>query len=328
MFVVQSKLFGALWLLFLLTNIGSAQAPMSYDVQEPLSEPRIFADGIISTGDYDTHPAFSPDGKTLYFVKMAPDLSKWTIFVSYYESGRWKEPQIAPFSGQYWDADPYFTKDGNTLFFISNRPVKEGDPQKGDFDIWKVEKQKNAWNQPVRLGSPINSEASEYYPTVDDNGAMYFGSRRKGGKGGADIYVSRPENGEYKTAENLGESINTPGNEFEPFIAFDDSYLIFMATPSESLEEADFYISYNQQGNWTKALKLPAPFNSDATEFSPKVTRDSKYFFFSSTRNKYNSKFINAETTAGMIKRIRESGNGLGDIYQVDFAALQNALKK
>ena len=320
------KLQIALFLL-LQTSASTAQTPMSYDVQEALPEPRVFAPGIISTGDYETHPAFSPDGRSLYFVKMGPDLRKWTIFMSQYKGGKWEDPQIATFSGRYWDADPYFTKDGNTLFFISNRPLKDGGSQKGDFDIWKVQRVNNEWSKPIRLEPPINSETSEYYPTVADDGTMYFGSRRKDGRGGSDIYVSRLENGIYRTAENLGESVNTPGNEFEPFIAFDESFLIFMATPSESLEEADLYISYNRQGNWTKALKLPAPFNSDATEFSPKVTRDSKYFFFSSARNKYDRRFESAETTAEMSQRIRESGNGLGDIYQVDFVALQNALE-
>ncbi|MCI0601745.1 hypothetical protein L0156_01915, partial [bacterium] len=222
----------------------------------------------------------------------------------------------------------YFTKDGNTLYFISNRPLKYGEPQKSDFDIWKVEKTKDGWSNPIRMESPVNSEFSEYYPTVTDEETMYFGSRRKGGKGGADIYVSRLENGEYRTAENLGDSVNTAGNEFEPFIAFDESFLIFMATPSESLEEADFFISYREQELWTKARKLPLPFNSSVTEFSPKVTRDSKYFFFSSTRNKHEIKFPKAETTSEMNLRIRQSGNGLGDIYQVDFLALQNALKQ
>jgi Tol biopolymer transport system component len=329
--VPKRKSFSMLLLLFFLAGMcgaSTAQTPKPYDAQGPLSEPRIFAEGVISGGDYDTHPAFSPDGDTLYFVRMAPDLSKWTIFVSYYKSGKWAEPEIAPFSGQYWDADPYFTKDGNTLYFISNRPLKEGDPQKSDFDIWKVEKIKNGWSKPIRMGSPINSETIEYYPTIADNGTMYFGSRRKGGKGGSDIYVCRMENGKYRTAENLGDSVNTAGNEFEPFIAFDESFLIFMATPSESVEEADFYIRYNKQRQWTKALKLPAPFNSNVTEFSPKLTRDGKYFFFSSTRNKHGGKFVKTETTAEMNQRIRVAGNGLGDIYQVDFSALQNALKK
>ncbi len=134
--------------------------------------------------------------------------------------------------------------------------------------------------------------------------------------------------GEYRTAENLGDSVNTPGNEFEPFIAFDESFLIFMATPTESVEQADLFISYNQQGQWTNALKLPAPFSSGATEWSPKVSRDGKYFFFSSTRNKNDGLFVKSETTAEMIQRIREAGNGLCDIYQVDFSALQNAVKK
>jgi WD40-like Beta Propeller Repeat len=324
----RTTAFLLLFILAAIAQVSSAQSPMSYDVQGPLSEPRIFAEGIISTGDYDTHPAFSPDSQTLFFVKMAPDLTKWTIFVSHYKDGQWTEPEIASFSGQYWDADPYFSKDGNTLFFISNRPLNEGQPQKNDFDIWKVEKQENGWSNPIRLESPLNSQASEYYPTITDVGTMYFGSRREGGKGRSDIYVSRLENGKYRTAENLGESVNTAGNEFEPFIAFDESFLIFMATPSESLEEADLYISYNQHGKWTSVLKLPAPFNSEATEFSPKVTRDLKYFFFSSTRNKHAGTFDHPETTREMNQRMRESGNGLCDIYQVDFAALQTALKK
>ena len=313
-------------ILLFIFGICYAETPKPYDVQSPLNEPRIFAEGVISTGDYDSHPAFSPDGNTLYFVKMGPDLSKWTIFVSNYQNGKWSNPEIAPFSGHYWDADPQFSKDGNTLYFISSRPLKEGDPPK-DFDIWKIEKANNQWSKPIRLPAPINSEVSEYYPTLTNDGTMYFGSRRKGGKGASDIYRSRLENGEYRTAENLGDSINTSGNEFEPFVSSDESFVIFMATPTESLDQADFFISYNENGNWSKALKLPEPYNSPVTEFSPKLTHDGKYFFFSSNRN-IHADINKTETTAEMMKRIRSAGNGLCDIYQVDFSALQTALKR
>src|SRR5262245_8712959 len=148
-------------ILLLMLPMWSA----SYDVSAPMPEPHIFAEGIISTGDYDTHPAFSPDSNMLVFVKMAPDLSKWTLYISYYKNSKWSEPQILPFSGQYWDADPYFSKDGETLYFISNRPLQPGAAQK-DFDIWKVERKDNSWGTPVRLDAPINSESSEYYPTL------------------------------------------------------------------------------------------------------------------------------------------------------------------
>jgi len=316
-------------LLVLLAGVAAvvvAQTPKSYFVDHPLSQPQIFAEGVISTGDHESHPAFSPDGDTLLFVKMAPDYTKWTIFVSHFAAGKWSEPEIAPFSGQYWDADPFINRDG-TLYFISNRPIKEGDPQRDNMDIWKIEKTKDGWGKPIHMESPINSESSEYYPTLSDHGTMAFGSRRKGGKGGSDIYLSRLVDGKYQTAENIGDAINTAGNEFEPFISADESYLIFMATPSEHLEEGDLFISYNQNGQWTKAVKLPEPFSSDAIEFSPKVSPDGKYFFFASSRNKTGIVFPKPETTAEMNRRIHGAGNGLLDIYQVDFSAL-NVEKK
>ncbi|MCI0550308.1 MAG: hypothetical protein L0287_05095 [Anaerolineae bacterium] len=217
------------------------------------AQPRIFAEGVISTGDHESHPAFSPDGRMLMFVKMAPDFSKWTLFVSYYRS-------------------------------------------------------------------------SEYYPTLADNGSMYFGSRREGGKGATDIYFSRLEDGKYRTAMNVGEAINTPGNEFEPFIAPDESLLIFMATPTEALDQTDLWISHHLEGQWTNALKLPVPFNSAAMEFSPKISLDGKQLFFSSSRNKHDATFARPERTGEMRQRIRSAGNGLLDIYQVDFSALRKAL--
>ena len=142
-------------------------------------EPMIFGEGVISSGDNDSHPAFSPDGSLVVFVKMAPDFSKWTLSVSRNSNGIWSTPEIAPFSGQYWDADPFFTKDGKTLYFISNRPTKEK-PDKHDFDIWKIQRNGSGWSDPVQLPPPINSESSEYYPTVTDDGTFYFGSRRPG----------------------------------------------------------------------------------------------------------------------------------------------------
>lgn len=44
-----------------------------YASDKPLSEPTIFAEGVVSTGDYDSHPAFTPDGKTLYFLRSTPN---------------------------------------------------------------------------------------------------------------------------------------------------------------------------------------------------------------------------------------------------------------
>lgn len=278
---------------------------------------KVFQEGIISTGDYDTHPAFSPTGDTLFFVKCSPDFNSWTIFVSYNINNKWSQPEVAEFSG-YMDADPFFSKDGNTLFFISNRPVTESDSLKSDLDIWKVEKSENGWSKPIHLDPPINSSEDEFYPTFSNNGTMYFGSSRKGGFGSCDIYKSELKNGEYKEAINLGEKINTSDNEYEPYISPDESFMIFMATYPKGLSNADLYISYNENGNWTKAEKLPYPYNSTAIDFSPKITWDGKHYLFSSTRNFYKKNNLKSETTEQYNYRIRNVGNGMGDIYVID----------
>src|SRR5437868_4834930 len=89
--------------------------------------PQIFQEGVISRGDYESHPTLSPTGDTLYFIKCSYDLKLSAIYVSYKHGGQWSEPQVASFSGKYMDADPFVTRDGKALFFMSNRPMKDGD---------------------------------------------------------------------------------------------------------------------------------------------------------------------------------------------------------
>jgi len=288
--------------------------------------PAIFQPDVISKGDYESHPAFSPTGDTLYFIKTTYDLQVSAICVSYLKNKHWTEPQIAVFSGKYMDADPFVTKDGKSIFFMSNRPLRDGDPVKDDTDIWKVVLTASGWSSPIHLAAPINSNSDEYYPTLADNGNIYFGSTRKdGNKGGSDIYRCRYENGKYLPAENLGSNINTSGNEYEAFIAPDESYLIYNSTPN-SLGHLDFYISFNKNSVWTPASKLPTPINSDGIEWSPKVTRDKKLFYFSSTRNSQNAIPVRAENISQFNHRLHGAGNSLADIYTVDLRAV-TALK-
>jgi len=89
-------------------RIASAQ----YASAQPISEPTVFAPGVISTGDYEVCPQFALGEKTFYFVKSTPDANFWTIVFSRYENGKWNAPRVAPFSGQYSDADEFITLDG------------------------------------------------------------------------------------------------------------------------------------------------------------------------------------------------------------------------
>jgi len=306
--------------IFLLSNIHVA-AQKSYSSKDPITQPKIFGEGIISTGDFETHPAFSPTGDSLYFLKCLADGNFCIICVSYFKEGKWTIPEVASFSGQYTDADPFVTKDGNTIYFVSNRPHQKGEPVRDDWDIWKTQRGVTGWGEPVRLDSPINTSGSEFFPTMTNSGNLYFGSYREGGKGRADIYVSRFVNGHFESPQNLGDLVNTSENEYEPFIAPDESYLIYMATPN-NLQNTDFYISFYSNGHWTKGKKIPPPVNSPATEWGGKMTPDGKYFFFGSSRNIIYDHLPTKENIQQYNKRLKSAGNGLGDIYQIDAAEL------
>jgi Tol biopolymer transport system component len=302
--------------------------PAQYATTASVSEPTVFWPGVISTGDYEVCPTLSPDGKIFYFVKSTPDASFWTIVFSRFENGKWNAPKVAPFSGQYSDADEFITRDGKQMFFISRRPVSPdiSPNAPGKLDIWVMDKMANGdWGEPRNLGRPVNSDANEYYPTVAANGTLYFGSRRRGSKGGADIYRSRLVNGRYQEPENLGDAINTEFDEFEPYIAPDESFMIFMAGGGrpDSLGGYDFYISYNRNGQWTKAKDLGAPINSSADEFSPKISPDGKYLFWASTRSTIDNPKTRSWTLGELSNAFHSPGNGLGDIYYIDLSALK-----
>ncbi len=295
--------------------------------EKPILKPTVFVPGTISTGDYECVPEFSPDGRTLYFVKSTPDMSFWTIVVSRFEKGKWSAPTVAPFSGQYSDADEFIAADGSRMFFISRRPVSPSvSPNApGRLDIWTMDKTAaGEWGEPKNLGTPVNSEDSEYFPTITRNGTLYFGSRRKGGIGGVDLYRSRFLNDKYAEPENLGDAINTTFDEFEPYIAPDESFLIFMAAGRpDGLGGYDLYISYNRNGQWTKAQNLGAPINSAADELSPKITPDGKYFFWASSRSAIDKPKTRAWTTQELSSSYHGPQNGLGDIYYIDVTALK-----
>jgi Tol biopolymer transport system component len=287
-------------------------------------QPALFGPGIISTGDMELNAAFAPDGRTLYFTKRTPKYQLWTILVSTLKGDRWSTPQVVNFSGQYGDFDPFVSPDGSELFYSSNRPAPG--KVKPDFDIWVVNKTATGWSTPVNLGPEVNTESQEYYPSVSKNGTLYFSSNRAGGKGSGDIYRSRLVNGKYSQPENLGDEINSKYSEGDPYIAPDESFLIFVSyNRPDSLGDGDLYISLNQNGHWTAAKHLGAPINSSALDFCPNMSPDGKYFFFTSERGFADQPLTKPLTYEQLLKQIRSPGNGFGDIYKIDARVVLDA---
>lgn len=320
--MIRQLLLAGIFLLVTVCTPGWTAAPAHpYASAQPITEPAVFGRGVISTGDFDSHPAFTPDGATLYFVRSAPNFNFWTILVSHFANGQWSTPEVAPFSGRYSDADPFITADGSRFYFISRRPAPGKQGQ--DTDIWMMDKTPSGWSEPKNLGPPVNTEGDEWYPTLSRDGTLYFGSDREGGKGATDLYCAQRIDGGYASPENLGDAINTKFNEFEPYIAPDESLLLFMAGGRpDGLGGLDLYVSYNQDGAWTKAVSLGDKVNSSRLEYSPLISPDGKYLFWTSTRNFTDQPLEKRLSYLELMEKLGNPGNSLGDIYQIDLSAL------
>lgn len=203
-----------------------------------------------------------------------------TIMESRRESAGWSAPRVASFSGTYRDIDPFITVDGRQLFFNSVRPRHEGD-RRGDFDIWVAERADGGWGEPVNPGAPLNSDSSDIYATATADGTVYFVSRRLVGRGGNDLYRAAFADGQYLDPENLGAPINTAYSESNPYIAADESYLIFFSDRPGGYGRSDLYISHRRDGRWTEPLNLGPRINTPDAEFCPLISPGGRYFFFS-----------------------------------------------
>jgi Tol biopolymer transport system component len=283
--------------------------------------PEIFAPGIVSTGYSERCPSFTPDGKELYYcLQGAP----YSVILDMREvNGRWTKPRVASFSGCY-PGELTISPDGNTIVFSSNQPF-ENSPDQASYWAWRVEREGMEWGRPKPMGPIINSGKFAAYPTLSRNGNIYFYSEREGGMGKDDIYMSEWEDGRYKESRNLGNSINSNLKEVDPFIAPDESYIIFVRRDDDGFEGWDLFISFRKEdGSWTKAKNMGEPINSIASEICPSVSPDGKYFFFTSRRTIHKNYSETQLTYEEKMKILNSPGNGEEDIYWVDAEVIED----
>lgn len=272
----------------LLVRKGASQAPPQFPVikgdylgqPEPGDTPQLFAPGIVSGYGYDSEhsPAvFSPDLQEVYWTKKF----QGPILFMEQKNGVWTAPKSAPFCSEYGDGEPIFSPDGKKLFFLSSRPLKPGGPSNKE-NMWYVERTQDGWSEPKPVSPLINAFDLHWLFSIADNGTIYFASTSGKSYGLNDIYSSRIVNGEYEEPKNLGSVINTAGIDHTPYIAPDESYLIYVSS-KESSSPADmkFYISYrNKDGSWMEPIKMGEKINAIDVALCPAVTPDGKYLFF------------------------------------------------
>ncbi len=248
--------------------------------------PELFAPEIVPTEDNEHLYGFFNNGTLFFFDRTPADLEEWTpaVYRMELKDGKWTRPNVSPYQGKPWYH--YYTEapEGEQVYFAWKGSL--GDRTSSpDVNIWRVRKTAEGWTEPSKLPFPVNSSDLDTYPSVTDDETLYFFSHREDGFGGHDIYRSPQINGKHTTVENLGAPINTEHDELDPFIAPDESYLIFCSKTLDGYGGFDLYISFKKKnGTWTKPVNMGEGINTSAYDWVPQVTRDGKYFFFNSTR--------------------------------------------
>ena len=260
---------------------GSAAASRPWWHDAP-DTPERFAVGILSTDAEESALNLTPDGARVYFARSRlwfPASRIAAIFQVDRSGGGWSEPVPAAFSRGFSDVDPFVSRDGGAIVFSSMRPA-EGRPRK-DFDLWSVRAHGGGFSAAVHLGPGVNSDADDLYPSLSDDGTLYFGSERAGGSGGWDLYrAHRQPDGSYGAAEPLGPSINTAAWEYNPAIAPDGSFLVFTSLSREGGSGAgDLWIA-RREGDGFGAPQPLVAVNTPTEDYHPTLSPDGRTLFF------------------------------------------------
>lgn len=169
---------------------------------------------MINTTSDEGAATLSARGDQIIFTRCVFDKSKdkgAELYVAKQSRGEWSDPTLIELVGDSLiAAQPSLSDDGTMLYFVSDRVGGYGGK-----DIWvATDKGGGAFGALENLGPEINTPGDEMFPTIRDNGELYFSSNYLPGIGGLDIFKAvKDENGKW-VVENLKAPINSPGDDF------------------------------------------------------------------------------------------------------------------
>ena len=294
------------------------------DQQSPGDFPETFAPGIISSGFNEARCTFSPDGKECFYSVIIEYFE--TILWTRVENDKWTEPEIAPFTGKYYEGYPSFHPDGTKLYFHSYRPTDGGTEPSENANIWFVERTDSGWNLPQILGPAINGKGSVSGPSVTTDGTLYFSQWQDDGR----ELAMRSEliNGVYQTPKPLPAHING----IHLCISPDESYLIMPKGKNEELIGGgnNYYVSFrNEAGQWSNLIDLGEKIRSTKAGSFATISADGNYFFFQARPRaefvEYYQKKFNYEFNYSDLQKklLREPASDRGAIWWVESSFIE-----
>jgi len=291
----------------------------------PAAAPEVFEPGVISGPAHDSAPAFSPDGREVYFTRSSSSVS--VIMVSHRLAQGWSEPVIAPFSGEWLEMEPAFSPDGRFLVYASNRPDDGGTaPIDGFFNgvarpgkgarLWRVDRLPAGWGRPRPLPPEINDGHAIYAPSVTRDGSLYF--MKPGTDGRFQIFRAQADGAGFRPAERA------PFNEagaasVDPAVAPDESFVVFSSSrkPARGM---NLFIALRQGDGWGCAIALGDAVGSAGSDAEARLSPDARILYFASDRTLGVTFPTTPQQTAAALQRMHDWDNGNYNIWRVSLA--------
>jgi hypothetical protein len=241
----------------------------------PGSTPAVFAPNVVSTEGGELNSVFSPDGHEFYFTRQR---RAWVVRE---ENGVWGRPQKLAVAGNYSAVDMFVAGDGARMYICSDRPLTGQEPKKDATSAWRLECARLSEAHEPRRDPELRQGRRLSYPDGQRRPLLLLPARRWRGRR---HHRARLVEGRFARPEK-GSPINSEVSDFDPYVAPDESYIIFASDRPGGLGNADLYISFRtKDGSWSEPRNMGAPVSSPYLDYAPMVSPDGKYLFFTSGR--------------------------------------------
>lgn len=208
------------------------------------------------------------------------------------KQGEWEEVTLADEEGinsAGSEGMPFMTRSFSSMYFTRCPNHKK---RASGCQIMKATRSGSVWGDPVTVEiKTIDSLDVIGHPTLSsDELKLFFASERKNGMGGKDIWVSEREStgDKFGRPRNLGDIINTAGDEFYPYMR-NDSTLYFASNGHGGMGGLDIFVTtLDSLGEWTEPVNLKYPFNSIGNDYGITFHPTEERGFFISNRDAKN----------------------------------------
>lgn len=226
----------------------------------------------INSDQHEYVNSLSTDEKSLYItIKSQNDYGQMkrlkyseNIYRSDVDSLAWSNPAILNFDDEIVQGvgGASISPNNRYLFFTS---CEDG------CNLFYAKISKGKLGKAKSLGAIVNSNTWDSQPCFSSDGkSLFFASKRAGGYGGADIWVSElDKDGHFQKPYNAGATINSMGDEMAPFIHHDAHSLYFSSNGHIGLGGHDLFLSKKMEGNnWSEPKNLGYPINTEKDEIN------------------------------------------------------------